>query len=502
MDLPTMSDTDDDLHKYVTFIQHHLPGLTAGKYELNLEISAKGAGNDPAAPQGELLKEDTLNSKYTFAVKGERFAIIERDDVIHSVFPFSEDDEAGDYASVLPHVVFKKKTFPWIRSPKRDRLPPKLEPGKDTDEDVPTWLGLLLFDADETGVIGPVGGTIQDLLTPDSNTVSYNTANEAQDDFLGYGENPSDAIQYIDISWGAFNRVAPSFNDLKFLAHSRRVSLDPKPSNSGLSNDANSIEDFSIVFGNRLPKEAVENSDNKSLVYLVSLEGMEDYLPQVDDDGNMTYSSDTFEYIRLAVLSSWSFKSSNETTAGFVDRMKALSTESSNSFRLPEEILSDTGDEQISAALRMGYVPLNHNLRTGEQTVSWYRGPFRPYRSEGAGKLEFPITSPDKVSIFDPTTGMLDVSYASAWTLGRMLALQDKAFSTGLYQWKKSMEETVVRSVEDEMLQSEFSSILVDDTAGPALMTTSSSKSLNRARGTKRKLYTSFMKRLAAASKG
>jgi len=32
---------------------------------------------------------------------------------------------------------------------------------------------------------------------------------------------------------------------------------------------------------------------------------------------------------------------------------------------------------------------------------------------------------------------MLDASYAAAWELGRLLALQDKSFSTSLYRWKR-----------------------------------------------------------------
>jgi hypothetical protein len=33
---------------------------------------------------------------------------------------------------------------------------------------------------------------------------------------------------------------------------------------------------------------------------------------------------------------------------------------------------------------------------------------------------------------------MFDVSYAAAWELGRLLALQSKSFAINLYRWKRS----------------------------------------------------------------
>jgi hypothetical protein len=100
----------------------------------------------------------------------------------------------------------------------------------------------------------------------------------------------------------------------------------------------------------------------------------------------------------------------------------------------------------------MGYVPLNETMRTAEKNVSWYRGPLAPYFINQSW-LKVPIVSPDAAMIFDPTTGLLDISYASAWTIGRMVALQDTGFSTALYNWKQSIEQQVVTSVERNLLE-------------------------------------------------
>jgi hypothetical protein len=77
-----------------------------------------------------------------------------------------------------------------------------------------------------------------------------------------------------------------------------------------------------------------------------------------------------------------------------------------------------------------------------------------------------PIASPDQATFFDPTTGMFDVSYSAAWTLGRMLALQDTAFSTALYSWKRGLTQAAINAIEDALLEQTFAAVL---STGPEL---------------------------------
>ncbi|MFY0576652.1 hypothetical protein ACN28S_22000 [Cystobacter fuscus] len=42
---------------------------------------------------------------------------------------------------------------------------------------------------------------------------------------------------------------------------------------------------------------------------------------------------------------------------------------------------------------------------------------------------------------YDPTTGLLDVSYASAWELGRMLTLANTRVAMELYNWKRKVAQ-------------------------------------------------------------
>ncbi|MCB1087152.1 MAG: hypothetical protein KDM63_08915, partial [Verrucomicrobiae bacterium] len=211
---------------------------------------------------------------------------------------------------------------------------------------------------------------------------------------------------------------------------------------------------------------------------LVSLESLEEFLPDNENGGppiGSTFHGDRL--LRLAVLKSWQFFSTGQP-ATFRDQLLALNgrdprgeTDAVNTnLRLDYK----GSNAVIGNALAMGYVPLNSELRTAEKTVSWYRGPLAPYAIPES-KLEIPIRSPDQATVFDPTTGMFDVSLASAWTIGRMIALQDTAFSTALYNWKKGLSMKAVNSVEEDILNEKFAAILAPGPI-PAAMTVAMEK--------------------------
>ena len=60
------------------------------------------------------------------------------------------------------------------------------------------------------------------------------------------------------------------------------------------------------------------------------------------------------------------------------------------------------------------------------------------YPLEIAKSRSLPIRAADELIYYDDAYGMFDVSYAAAWELGRLLALQSKSFSVSLYHWKRS----------------------------------------------------------------
>jgi hypothetical protein len=444
------------LNEQVSFVQHALPGLDAGLYEL--QVNQQVFQSDGTTP----VSGDAYSNTYTFAVSGDRFSITNPGATLNSFFP--NDNASGEFSNVLPHVVFNKNTYPWMRYPTKDPPYPKPQPGKDVDGDVPTWLWVLLLDEDDVTNFpalnnAVVNCTVGDLFPtaayPQSkipaNTYSmFRDATDISD--LEPGQNTTDNMSAVDLPLGLFWQLAPTVDDLKLMAHLRIVSLINQPTNGNSNGEPTGS--FSIVFGNRLP-----NTGRKTSAYLVSLENTGDLLPQANGTAPSGTSYTAADLLRLPVLQSWTFFSTGES-ATFVHQLESLNgctpgsgiPASNTNIRLPY-----TGSNTVvSNAYNMGYVPLNETMRTAEKNVAWYRGPLLPYSNAGAAPLSLPIPSPDAATVFDPTTGMLDTSYAAAWTIGRMVALQDTSFSTGLYNWKKSLNQQVNNNVENAMLQQQF----------------------------------------------
>jgi hypothetical protein len=275
---------------------------------------------------------------------------------------------------------------------------------------------------------------------------------------LDAGQTTADQIQTIDVPLDLIWEIAPTLADLKQMAHGRVVSLINQPASPSESDPGEPTGTFSIVFGNRLPA-----TQKQTHAFLVSLEGLQDFLPDQEGGGRPTGNNDPGDrLLRLAILKSWTFFSTGQP-ATFVHQLNELNGRKdadappANNTNIRLEY---GGSNQVVAdSLNRGYVPLNENLRTAGQTVSWYRGPLVPYEIKEA-TIDVPITTPDAATVFDPTTGMLNVSYAAAWTIGRMVALQDKAFSVGLYNYKKGLQQQVSTSVEDNMLEERFGAAL------------------------------------------
>jgi len=458
--------TKDDylLNEAVTFIQHHLPGLDASAYDMTVAQTVFDG-------TGKQVGDNSLKNTYRFAVKGDRFALSNPGQTLAAVFP--DEGQAGEFSAVLPHVLFYKKTLPWIRFPNLESPVPSLQPGKDVDGDVPTWLAVLLFDEDdavEFPALGlqPQNRFIGDLFPPaahpgstlGSNLSYFQGATDTSR--LEYGEETGDAIQTIDLPLQLFWRVAPTLDDLFFLAHARQVSLINKPTDPNAALPGESTGDFSVVFGNRLPQ-----TQKKANAFLVSLERMENYLPTEEGQAPAGMQQNDPRSIRLAVLTHWSFFSTGENAA-FVQRVLALNGGANEPLNI--RLLPGAGSGTVvQNALNMGYAPLNHRLRTGGQTVSWYRGPLAPYPISES-RVNLPISTADAVTVFDPTTGMFDVSYAAAWTLGRMLALQDKAFSTALYNWKKTVQAAATAAVEKQLIEERLAPLLALAARGPEMV--------------------------------
>ena len=167
----TSSSGDSDLiRKKASFIQHSLPGLEPGRYQIQVEQSL-------LTSDGQDITEGGLPAlTRKFGVSGPRFALSQS--AIHSVFP--PINSAGEFSNGFAHVVLETDKLPWLRSP----YSPANEPQEQVlayttvvnhanvevnyDSDRASWLGVMLvspsdFDhADPSRLI--VQGTVRDLI--------------------------------------------------------------------------------------------------------------------------------------------------------------------------------------------------------------------------------------------------------------------------------------------------------------------------------------------------
>jgi hypothetical protein len=166
--------------------------------------------------------------------------------------------------------------------------------------------------------------------------------------------------------------------------------------------------------------------------FLVSLEGHQDHLPT--DSGN---SAGADQRIRLVMLGAWEFTASK--APGSFRQLMIDVTEKGGGVKLlqaPGKI-EDVANSTTKEALEIGYVALANDMRIGEKSTSWYRGPCVPAPTRQNTDYA-PYHYSDHAIQYDPQTGIFDQSYACAWQVGRMLALSDSAFAQSLYDWRRS----------------------------------------------------------------
>ena len=424
----------------IEFFQHYLPMLEAGKYTVSVAQEVKLSAPKPV--------HETFINEVTFAVVSNRFSL--EPALIDSMFPPA--NARGEYFNVLPHIVLTRRTLPWERSPLD--APPQLS---DDIQDVAPWLALLVFDQDDPAP-ALANGTVHDLADLKPGTVSYPNLDQ-----LEFGEAASEACQTIDVPMDVFRRIAPSLADLRWLAHVRRVSTAKKAGSPG----ADALTDYAVIIANRLPAMG-----KKSTVHLVSLHRLAGYLP-----GAASPPPAGVTTIRLVSLTRWSFDtvSEKQSFATVLEAVDVVPLALRPSIAGPSGAgasAAGPGDPATTVrnALAMGFVGLDHRLREGDRTVSWYRGPLLPYPAKATVKV--PVSSADAVLRYDPATGVFDTSYAAAWQLGRLLALGSKGFSTDLVHWKQAARREAIAAAEQDMLQRRLGAVVALHDAGSILKAT------------------------------
>ncbi|MBE9137933.1 hypothetical protein IQ254_12140 [Nodosilinea sp. LEGE 07088] len=468
---------DPNAQGQIQFIQSHQMALETGQYKISIEQTVKLVD----------VKKDAFSTQLTFVVQGNRFELTQPE--IHAVFPPA--GSLGDHSHVLPHVALKSSTLPWerlaqpdtqkapwlalilihegeklLRTLPRDYILDLETPLRNAQDNELTeaqkdrlWQHLLsdsigwLKDADDEEAMivepsdrksaqleGDFAGLetqVEAILAQSENTKLIPLGKLQQSSTgpikwpgvaLEIGQQVDDNVAVIDVPKTLLAKILPTTEDLEYLAHVRQVTGDTE--NSEPLSIENS-EPLSVVISNRLPK-----SEGTSTAYLVSLENR--YSNGQFNDQNATDD----EYIRLVALKSWSFACTN-LEQNFAGHLKNLDKET---LRLATQDNPTQDNPDVVSYLAKGYRAFPHYLRQGGKTFSWYHSPLSPGENPTSLALsQLAIRSVDQLIAYNPKTGLFDISYAAAWQLGQLLALQDKQFATRLFNWKRANAQKLAK---------------------------------------------------------
>jgi hypothetical protein len=407
----------------ITFVASYQPGLPDGGYQVSASqvVSAPGATVPPAV--------------HRMVVSGPRFTLDPAD--VHAQYPPAA--ASGAFARVLPHVVFTKRLLPW------ERLLPTGDPAIPSSQGTP-WLALLNFSPGEllisdnaepaTAAIAgyAVTMTVAELLAQGSASVrvpelSPETADEA-----------ALKCQVISVTSATFADLVPTRRELPFLAHGRDVAVAGK-----VLLDMPDPGKFSVVVANRFPLPGTATAGAQCVAHLVSLEGFGDLL---NGSAPVHPSQST---VKLVSLLSWTFGCVQDPAQTFVGLARNLAFDGATP-RPPQSLLlrlpfipaggTDPATATANSRLGDGYLALGYHTRAGDDGFAWYRGPLAPSVTRPpftAGT--FPTA--DAAMIFDPGTGVFDLSLAAAWQCGRSLALAGQAYAAALMRLRQQARTTL-----------------------------------------------------------
>jgi len=378
----------------ITFYDNYEAPLPAGNYRFVLQQTVKLEGDQPRHYYRDQV----------FEVLAPRYTIDANE--IQAYFP--PNGGVADYGNTLPHLVLGSRNLPWERRPGEVGEP---------------WLALLVIGEQEVADRKAIfkTGTVADLVPSrpdDLNIEDKSLTDWWRPDVDGAvlvpkfirKEDINTPVRLLDLDLGLFRKICPTRKELPLLAHIRQVDTADKVPLEMVADG-----EFSVLVANRFPPLGANT------VYLVSLEGWTDLL-----DAPAT-TQQAAARVRLVTLGNWTFindRQGHDTFGGLMTQLKK------NSAVFGIALPGTSGEEYVDKALKRGYVPLDYKPLDSTPTFAWYRGPLSSQPRSRLTQTVFERA--DAAMIIDTGKGILDVSYASAWELGRLLALSSPAFVKGL----------------------------------------------------------------------
>ena len=399
------------------------------------------ASSPPAADAGEYrvkvhqnvtspVAEEIPGAEFRFFAGEKRFELEPGE--IYEAYPPA--GMVSDYGVTLPHIIFNKKAYPWDR---RIGGGPALRENTPVKNQTP-WIALLLFDEDEEPKLSEV--TLQKLLNKEEKCFFPLAGTGLQP-----GEDWENTCSVIRMSPELFKKAVPMEAELPWLAHVRITDLHERPDNI-IAHPGY----FGVIVCSRFP-QAVDRTV-RCTAHLVSVEGFSGFLP-----GGREEAWKNEDWIQMVSLYHWEFSSRKSSEESFRTLTEKLDSGRLSLYQSGEPLPG--GPAHAVERLQKGYTVLNHIVRTGEQTASWYRGPLTPEKPDSS--LQGQNAGADGRILYDRETKLFDMKYAAAWQLGRLMMLNSKAAAGELCRWRKLVFCERRRAGEVQILKKHFEAFSV-----------------------------------------
>jgi hypothetical protein len=311
----------------------------------------------------------------------------------------------------------------------------------------------------------------QYLKIPDAYRVDYKIPLQKAGDLDAWDEifASTEKMTAIFPTKQRFLELFPDITRLRYAAHVRNINTADCP-DAGIQE----VGYFSVILASRLANYKATGASSTppekqkpvtQICHLISIENFEQTKQNIQEELNALPSTDTTgrnkilsQRIGLVSLFTWTYLALPPNPVTFIDIimnvLKGIQYLRPDKEKVIDEVkkasedLKQSPDDRkaLSAMhdrLQAGYTIARWRAETGEETAAFQRGPLVPVVTKWPPVADWPTysnTSKD-YQILDTTTGMMDLSYSSAWQLGKTLAISDTSFSGALARLRSTIQK-------------------------------------------------------------
>jgi hypothetical protein len=286
---------------------------------------------------------------------------------------------------------------------------------------------------------------------------------------ISTGRRSKESTQVIFPTKDIFYNLFQDTESNKYLAHVRNINTTGFP-NAGVEEDGL----YSTVISARMGSFDITKPTTQ-IVHLVSIENVYSTINSKFKGWETRSQEEKSERIGLISLFSWTYTSLPPDPVNFIDSMMAIvgniphTKEQDPDVKLTKKLgnmqmlrpldsltsslaqSKDPSSQLLASRFKNGYSIARWRCETGEVTAAFSRGPLVPIQVPVVPTADWPTGSSTSKNyqILDKTTGVVDLSYSSAWQHGKILAISDTAFSAALMRFRSDIHraaESIARA--------------------------------------------------------